>query len=389
MVGNEIRKKIRKAGIVVCAALFAFCPACSLSGVGSGTASTIRVELEETEFTLHVGDLHTLTGVASDGDELKWSSSREEVAVVSGGKVRATGVGTTKISAYCAHAQAFCTVTVLPGESSGGEDEPVDQPTERKLVWSDEFDGTALDTTKWGYQLGTHDVYHGKESSTQYWGNSEWQYYTKEAVSVSNGLLEIKATREEKEGMHYTSGRILTRDLATFTYGYIEAKIKLPTVAGMWPAFWMLPQPTDFSSTQNVYGGWAANGELDIMEAKGRLPKESSGALHFGGGWGSHTYRSGTHKTSEPISEWHVYAVDWRADHITWLVDGEEFLSLKSSEWYTTASSKESAPFDQPFYLLLNLAVGGTFDPTGSQQLENNADFTSASMYVDYVRVYE
>lgn len=389
MIRSKIRGKIYKAGIVLCSALFAFCPACSLNPE-AGIGTEIRVELSETAIELRVGETYTLEGVVSDGDSLQWSSSRENVASVSGGRIRALSEGTTKISAYCAHAQAYCTVTVLPApEGSNPGNQPDDKPAEKVLVWSDEFDGNALDRKKWNYQLGTHDVYHDVVSWVEGWGNNEWQYYTEEAVSVSDGLLEIKATREQKEGKDYTSGRIVTRDLATFTYGYIEARIKLPAVAGMWPAFWMLPQPTDFSSTDNVYGGWAANGELDIMEAKGRLPKETSGALHFGGDWTSHVYRSGTCALQTPMDEWHVYAVEWRADHITWLVDGKEFLTVKSSQWYTVASDKESAPFDQPFYLLLNLAVGGNFDPAGSQQLANNASFTSASMYVDYVRVYE
>lgn len=397
-------RRLFRAGILLCTAFFAFSSSCSFLGGSNSTVEKERatIEMATDVVSIQVGDLYVLIATATDGDPLQWSSSKEEVVVVSDGRIRAIGEGTAKITAHCAHAQAACTVVVTAAGSSASDstdnssgstsdpvDDPIDDPTDRKLVWSDEFDGNALDTTKWGYQIGTHDVYHGIESRTEYWGNSEWQYYTEGAVSVSDGLLQIKATREDYGGMSYTSGRILTRDLATFTYGYIEAKIKLPTVAGMWPAFWMLPQPTDFTTTNNVYGGWAASGEVDIMEAKGRFPNESSSALHFGGGWGAHTYRSKTYNMEQSIEEWHVYAVDWRADHITWLVDGNEYFTLKASDWYTTASNKESAPFDQPFYLLLNLAVGGNFDSTGSQQLKNNEAFTSASMYVDYVRVYE
>lgn len=262
---------------------------------------------------------------------------------------------------------------------------PVAPIEDVELVWQDEFDGNSLNSENWEYQLGIRDVYHGIESNTLYWGNNELQYYTKEAVSVHDGMLEIAADRQDYEGMEFTSGRILTRDLQTFTYGYFEAKMKTPAIEGMWPAFWMLPQPTDTTSTRNEYGGWASNGEIDIMEAKGRLKNVIDNTLHYGGGWPNNRH-SGISYTMETDTEnWHVYAIDWQENGMTWYIDGKVSHSMKSSDWYTVSSDKSGAPFDVPFYLLFDLAVGGNYD--GGRRPA--ADFTTASMYVDYVRVYQ
>jgi len=254
-----------------------------------------------------------------------------------------------------------------------------------KLVWRDEFDGNELDATKWDYQHGIRDVYHGNESNTLYWGNNELQSYTEDAVSVHDGMLEITASRQESGDMEFTSGRILTRDLASFTYGYFEAKMRTPAQEGMWPAFWMLPQPSDTHSTNNQYGGWAANGEIDIMEAKGRLSNVIDNTLHFGGGWPNHKYKGNSSTMETNTEAWHVYSLDWREDKITWYIDGKVSHSMNSNEWYTLSSESESAPFDVPFYLLINLAVGGNYDGGRRPSFE----FQSASMYVDYVRVYQ
>jgi beta-glucanase (GH16 family) len=251
------------------------------------------------------------------------------------------------------------------------------------LVWSDEFDGTELDRSKWGFQIGVRDEYHGKLGNTWYWGNNELQYYTEDSVSVADGVLTITASRRDYEGMEYTSARILTRDLASFTYGYFEARIKLPTVQGMWPAFWMMPQPSGTTSTKNEYGGWSASGEIDIMEARGRIANEVGNALHYGGN--PHVYSADGQRLDTPISEWHTYGLEWTPDCITWYVDGEVAFKVTSNQWWTSASNDETAPFDKPFYLILNLAVGGNYDGG----IKPPEDFESAEMIVDYVRVYK
>ena len=150
----------------------------------------------------------------------------------------------------------------------------------------------------------------------------------------------------------------------------------------------MLPQPSSYANINNKYGGWPYNGEIDIMEAKGRLLNKVDTTLHYGpineGTWQSKYDTTETTLTSN-TDEWHIYAVEWTANYIKWFVDGKAVQTISSSTWYTLSSSDASAPFDQPFYILLNLAVGGSYDPQGSVP----SNFTSASMYVDYVRVYE
>ena len=126
-----------------------------------------------------------------------------------------------------------------------------------QLVWSDEFDGDTLDMTKWSYQTGT-----GSEYGLDRWGNNELEYYKEENVSVADGLMTITAKRENIETSQFTSGRIRTIDLGDWTYGRFEFRAKMPQGQGLWAAIWMLP-------TDNEYGGWAASGEIDIMEYLG------------------------------------------------------------------------------------------------------------------------
>ena len=161
--------------------------------------------------------------------------------------------------------------------------------------------------------------------------------------------------------------------------------MKLPVGTGMWPAFWLLPQPEKDMGTNNRYGGWAANGEVDIMEAKGRLPYEVGNTLHFGGN--PSTYLPRTAKLSSSIAEWHTYGLEWRSDHMSWFVDGEETFRLNCSSWHTDSplgKDNPTAPFDVPFYIIINLAVGGNYDGGRAP----DASFTSAAMQIDYVRVY-
>ena len=333
-----------------------------------------------------VGSSVTLTAQSSTGAQIEWASSNTAVATVTQtGRVVGQSVGTAVISASTEKATATCNVVVTASTPNGAE------KTGYKLVWYDEFDGTSLDTTKWNYQTGTRDIYHGFDTNNWNWGNDEEQYYTEDSVRVSDGSLVITATKQSIEGKDYKSGRILTRDLASWTYGYFEARIKTPTGSGIWPAFWMLPQPSSYANVSNKYGGWPANGEIDIMEAKGRLGNVVDTTLHYGpvseGAWQS-KYNSTATTLSSNTDEWHTYAVEWKPNYIKWFVDGVVVQTIGSGTWYSLSPMAEGnalAPFDEPFYIILNLAVGGKYDNYNTP----NATFTSASMYVDYVRVYE
>lgn len=295
-----------------------------------------------------------------------------------------------KIEILCSAACLFATSAIALAACAPAVKEPDPEPNAPiegySLVWRDEFDGNAIDANKWEFQTGTHDVYHGVVNRTENWGNNELQYYTEDSAKVEDGNLVISAQRRDYEGKEYTSARIITRDRAYFTYGYFEARMKTPAIDGMWPAFWMLPQPTDFTADRNEYGTWAANGEIDIMEAKGRQKNIVGTTLHYGGQWPNNTYKNASYTLQSNTDEWHTYGIDWRADGMTWYIDGENVFSMKNSDWYSTAApDNPSAPFDVDFYILLNLAVGGNYD----NGVKPSDDFTSANMYVDYVRVYQ
>ncbi len=339
-----------------------------------------EIHVAPAAISLAEGSEQQLTATTTDGSSVTWSSASIRVARVDQtGKVTAVMAGSTRITATSATAgSAYCEVTVTARQTGG-----------YSLVWSDEFNSNVLDEANWEYQEGTHDVYHGIPSRNENWGNDELQYYTRDAVKVESGSLVITASRQSRGGMEFTSARITTRDRHVFTYGYFEARMRLPLGTGMWPAFWMLPQPANEFSTQNKYGGWPASGEIDIMEAKGRLTDRTSSALHFGpntaGGWDSRCISKET-ALSTPISEWHTYGVEWTEDKIVYYVDRAATLTVTSSQWFSrNAEDNARAPFDVDFYLLFNLAVGGNFDGG----LRPDASFTSASMYIDYVRVYQ
>ena len=247
------------------------------------------------------------------------------------------------------------------------------------LIWSDEFNGSSLDTSKWNYETGT---------GSGGWGNNERQYYTNRTdnVYVSGGSLHIKAKRENYGGMNYTSGRIKTAGKFSFKYGYVEARLALPASSGIWPAFWMLGE--NIGSV-----GWPACGEIDIMENKGSSSTTTSSALHYTDRNGNHAYQAGAYSFSErngegTIEDWHTYYLIWNEEQMDFYVDDHLKLTVPRRTWHPeggkTYPGDDDAPFNKDFYVILNMAVGGNFD----NGREPDPSFTSASMQVDYVRMY-
>jgi beta-glucanase (GH16 family) len=241
------------------------------------------------------------------------------------------------------------------------------------LVWSDEFDGAQLDPETWFFATGD-----GREEGLPGgWGNNELQYYLPDNAQLADGVLSITARRETVEGLNYSSARINTEDRFAVRYGRIEASIKFPAGKGLWPAFWMLPQDTS-------YGIWAASGEIDIVETVNLVSSGSDkvyGTLHFGGEWPANSSAGRTYTPSADITnEFHTYAIEWDEFEVRWYFD--DTLYAMENAWTSTAAPYP-APFDQPFHLLLNLAVGGNFpgSPDGTTVFP-------ATMEVDWVRVY-
>ena len=242
-----------------------------------------------------------------------------------------------------------------------------------QLVWSDEFDGDSLDAEKWSYQIGT-----GSQYGLDGWGNNELQYYRPENVSVADGLLTITAKKEIYEGMKYTSGRIRTFGKVGWPYGRCEFRARMPEGQGLWAAIWML-------STFEFYGGWAASGEIDIMEYLGHETNKVHGTLHFGREWPYNVS-----KTASTISsgasfsdDFHDFALEWEAGEMRWYVDDKLYESMGEGDWYSDGEAFP-APFDKQFHLLINLAVGGNWPGVP----DASTDFPQ-ELVLEYVRVYE
>jgi beta-glucanase (GH16 family) len=246
--------------------------------------------------------------------------------------------------------------------NTGTKTTPVTPPDTTKaptytLVWSDEFNGTSVDTANWTFEKGSLGV------------NNEKEYYQAANATVANGNLVITAKNESVGGFPYTSARMNTINKVNVTYGKIEARIKLPMGAGLWPAFWMLG--TDINSGVS----WPSCGEIDIME---HVNADSLiyGTMHWSAG--GHEADYGLNLSSSP-SEYHIYSVVWDANSINWYVDNTVYVTANIANDINSTDA-----FHKPFFIILNLAVAGDF-PGQTVDLSK----LPASMYVDYVRVYK
>ena len=238
-----------------------------------------------------------------------------------------------------------------------------------KLVWSDEFNQTGLpDSAKWNYDT------RGNEYG---WGNNEKQWYTvadPKNAWISEGTLRIIAYHEPTFGKDYSSARLTTKNKGDWKYGRIEVMAKMPAGRGTWPAIWMLP-------TENVYGGWPHSGEIDIMEHVGYDPDTVHSTVHTT----KYNHLRGT-QVGKPFflktatSEFHVFTTEWDENEIRSFVDGRNYFTFKNEK-----TGHEAWPFDQPFHLILNLAIGGGW---GGKMGIDNGLFPHV-FEIDYVRVYQ
>ena len=236
------------------------------------------------------------------------------------------------------------------------------QHKKRKLVWQENFSTSALDTLLWNYELGN-----GCPNLCG-WGNNERQEYTKTNHQLTDGKLIISALKEQTR---YTSTRITTAGKKEFQYGRIEAKAKVPQGHGIWPAFWMLG-----SNIKQV--GWPKCGEIDILEYIGKEPHKVFTSLHT---QESHGQTINTKKTTLDTVEqgYHIYAVDWDADKISFFIDDNEVYVYQPQN-----KNENNWPFSQPFYIILNLAIGGNF---GGPEVDD-AIFPQ-QFSIDYIKVYQ
>ncbi len=399
--------------------------------------SVVKVSISKDMLQMKVGDIQMLEAKASDNSSIQWASSDPKVATVFEGIVEATGIGIATITASVEGGSASCNVYVLGKEdetllltpelveiqkgktyqfyytsvydvpltwsSSNPEVASVDQNGlvtahkagtalitlsngaedvsarvviphtwgEYQLVWSEEFDGSSVDENVWTIEQGGGG-----------WGNKEKQYYTnrEKNVCVKDGNLIIQAYKEDYQTSQYTSARLKTAGKKSFLYGKIEARIMFPSGGGTWPAFWMLGETRK----------WPSCGEIDIIEHVGNNPRMLSFAVHTqekngtnGINWSSRAYYDGVEEN------YHVYGIEWREedfngrDRIIFTYDGIECATVMENELHI--DEDYYWPFNQPHYIIINLALGGTMGGNIDDAIFDN----DVVMKVDWVRVYQ
>ncbi len=258
----------------------------------------------------------------------------------------------------------FMALTIVMATSCSEDEQKVTNLD--TLVFQDEFDSDgAVNSDYWGYDIGT---------GANGWGNNELQYYTNrpENVQAQNGLLIITARQESYRGSGYTSSRLLTKGKIEQTYGRFEARMRLPWGQGIWPAFWMLGADIDNNP-------WPAAGEIDIMEFRGQEPTTILGSVHGPGYSGGEAISKSYSLTNDRFDTgFHVFGIEWGPNYVNYYVDDVLYNQI------TPADVPGEWVFDKPFFLLINLAVGGSF--VGSP---NSETVFPQTFLIDYVRIYK
>lgn len=346
-------KKLNQITLLLCAMLLLY--SCEAENIVQPVDKVITLSAET--LILSPGSSQTLvaTVTPATSDALVWSSSDASIASVFYGVVTAQKAGTTQITATCGQLSATCTISVVLKDY--------------QLVWSDEFNESTLNLNNWTIEVGGGG-----------WGNQEKQYYTDRTdnLSFENGCLVLEAKKESYQSMAYTSARITSKNKQSFKYGKIEACLSLPSGGGTWPAFWMLG-----------YGSWPTCGEIDIMEHTGNGPGWVSHAVHTrlkngtnGRNWSQKVYKDNFE------NEFHVYGIEWEEtyelgdDLIRFLIDGEVTATLWEPH---NTDDFEQWPFNNNFYLIFNLAMGGNMGGT----IDDTMFLNAVKMKVDWIRVYQ
>ncbi len=342
----------------------------------------ISIDILNENTTLTVGDTTKLEVRTDDGKEhyFIYESMDEDIIYVDDdGNISAISAGHTTIYVSLEEDEDISSSITFTVKEKDDEESPSSSEDnnegEYELVFEDNFDGDSLNENYWSYQLGD-----GSQYGVPSWGNGEAQSYKKENVQVKDGKLILTAKKENDNGKSYTSGRIRSYKKVEYTYGKIEARMKLPAYSGLWPAFWLLP------SDSTSYGTWPNSGEIDIMEARGRVSDQVSAAVHMASIYNEHFYISERYTLSDndSISNYHVYSLIWERNDLTFLVDDNVFMHLKQKS-LTNYEGNQGQPFDTDFYILLNLAVGGSFD---NYVMPDDTSLPQ-SMEVDYVKWYQ
>lgn len=322
----------------------------------------------------------------TNGADAVFESLSPSICSVTGDKVHAVAIGDCTIRATSPASGLYAAATPVERLLSIA---PAPTPLNKVLLWSDEFDGpsaSAPSSSNWRADVSDGC---GAPYNNCGWGNAERQYYTTEANRVdgsADGVLNISATKQTSKTnlncyygrCEWLSGKITTYGKKSFGYGYMEARIKVPTGQGAWPAFWMLG--TDIATNP-----WPACGEIDIMEYKGGIPTVTYGTVHYASASGSHLMLGGTKDTMVDLSAgYHRYAMLWKPTEITFFIDDLVVYTARKADAGSAPWRFSSADVANPprFYLILNLAMGGNFGGAVDESVE------SATLSVDWVRFY-
>ena len=237
------------------------------------------------------------------------------------------------------------------------------------MVWSDEFNGPALDTNTWTFDTGDGGDNRG-------WGNRELEYYTSATNNayVANGMLHIVARQQPTNGCRYTSARLKSQGLASWQYGRFEWRARTPGGTGFWPALWLLG-----TNITNV--SWPGCGEIDVVENNGTLT-QVQGSLHSG----SDETAIYTFPDGGSVTNFHIYVLDWSTNALLFYVDGH--LYQRQSHWTSNLGDHYPAPFDKPCFMIMNLAVGGNYVGNPSPEAIDGNGGWPGDLQVDYMRVY-
>ncbi len=313
-----------------------------------------------TAITLNPGETEKIISVTVTGDDAKEGDEVFTVNLITATNAvlqKAIGIGTiinddTKISF-----------------ADSGFDAPISYPG-YSLVWSDEFNGTELNTTDWSHQNG--DGCPGNCG----WGNNELEFYTNRAENLffQDGKLIIEAKKESFGGKGYTSSKIVTAGKKAVKFGRVDIRALLPKGKGIWPALWMMPQ-------DSKYGGWPTSGEIDIMELVGHEANKTYGTVHFGQPAPNNSQKGGNYTLPNSTfnDAFHVFSIEWKQDQIKWLVDDKVFFTLNKADL-----GSATYPFNEDFYFIINLAVGGNW-PGNPDATTNFPQW----LIVDYIRLYQ
>lgn len=326
---------------------------------GTAKAGEDYVTVSNQTITIPAGETQKKIIVSVIGDDIKEGDDNFAVQLqnpVNGSLQKLVGSGTIRND------------DTKVGFNNAGYDAPTSYAG-YTLTWSDEFNGTSLDNTIWGHQNG--DGCPGLCG----WGNNELEYYTDrpENLFFQNGKLIIEARPESFNGKNYTSSKILTQGKKPIKFGRIDIRAILPKGKGIWPAFWLMPE-------KSVFGGWPKSGEIDLMEVVGHEPNKTHGTLHYGPGPGStqinrnYTLPSGTFNDA-----FHVFSLEWKEDQLKWLIDGNIFSTVNKADL-----GANNYPFNEEFFLIFNLAVGGNWP--GNPDVNT---YFPQWLIVDYIRVYQ